>query len=246
MKSDKKKQPEGCLAGIYMGSVLRSIVEFSVFVLRILTKILIIFGLWVPAVYAIFGLIMYLAFDFSPFDFSTYSTIYLSGAVACVVCSLIISVKNIIIKPAKSIYKGYKHPFWEKKEKEEKEGEPQSLQNRWESYNQTKKDALLNPPEITGVKPKKEYPVPEYLPSNADFTQKTRSESERAKITLLPNWLPKKTAEQTTVTSAPMIEKPHIYFSKLEPGIMVHEYEDRYELYRLEGSKTVPVRVEYK
>lgn len=120
MKSDKKKQPEGCLAGIYMGSALRSIVEFSVFVLRILTKILIIFGLWVPAVYAIFGLIMYLAFDFSPFDFSTYSTIYLSGAVACVVCSLIISVKNIIIKPAKSIYKGYKHPFWEKKRKRRK------------------------------------------------------------------------------------------------------------------------------
>lgn len=232
------------MAGMFLGSVLRSIVEFSVFVLRILTKILIIFGLWVPAVYAIFGLIMYLAFDFSPFDFSTYSTIYLSGAVACVVCSLIISVKNIIIKPAKSIYKGYKHPFWEKKEEEKP---PQSLQNRWEVYNQTKNDAVLNTPEILAIKPKKEYAVPEYLPSNEDFIDRTTKESERAKITLFPNWLPKKTAEeQPIVASEPQLERPHIYFSKLEPDIMVHEYEDRYELYRLEGSKTVPVRVEYK
>lgn len=246
MQSNKKKQPEGCATGIFMGSVLRSIVEFSVFLLRIITKILIIFGLWVPAVYSIFGLIMYLGFSFNPFDFSLYSTIYLSGAVACIICSLIISVKNIIINPAKSIYKGYKHPIWEKKANEE-EDVPFSLQNRWEVHNQAKKEASYNPPEIIEMKQKKQYPSPEYLLPNDDFVDNTKIDSDKAKISLFPNWLPKKTEKQETiVVSTPLIEKPHVYFSKLEPELLVHEYDDRYELYRLEGNKTVPVRVEYK
>ncbi len=242
----KAKKNEGCISGLFIGSILRSFTEFMFFVLRILAKILIIFGLWVPAVYAAFGAALYFAFSFNPFDFSLYSTIYLSGAVACVICSLIISVKNLIVTPAKSVYKGYKHPIWEKKE-EEISAEESMLKNRWETYNQTKKESELNPPQIEPFKEKKEFPTPEYLLPNDDFKQKTKKESEKARITLFPDWLPKKTEEKKTVmVSEPPSEKPEVYFSKLEPELLVHEYSDRYELYRLEGNKKIPVRIEYK
>lgn len=249
MQSNKRNKIEGCSTGLFMGSLMRSIVEFVLFVVRILAKILIIFGLWVPVVYAIFGLVLNLSFDFNPFDFSLYSTIYLSGAVACIICSLIIAVKNLLINPAKSIYKGYKNPLWErpKEVKEDKEDIPYTLKNRWEVYGQTKKEVELNPPDIKEFKAKKPYPTPEYLLPNDDFRNKTKSESDKARITLFPNWLPKKVEKQETVmVSTPQVEKPFIYFSKLEPNILVHEYQDRYELYRLEGNIAVPVRVEYK
>ncbi len=248
----KAKKSEGCTSGLFIGSVLRSLTDFLLFLLRIIAKILVIFGLWVPAVYAAFGAVLYFAFSFNPFDFSLYSTIYLSGAVACIICSLIISVKNLIVKPAKSVYKGYKHPIWEKKEEELEDGEEISLKNRWETYNQTKKEVELNPPEIEAFQPKKEYPAPEYLLPNEDFKQKNKKESEKARITLFPDWLPKKVEEKkteekkTVMVSEPASEKPEVYFSKLEPDLLVHEYSDRYELYRLEGNKKIPVRIEYK
>lgn len=41
-------------------------------------------------------------------------------------------------------------------------------------------------------------------------------------------------------------EEPKIYLSKVESNTLIHEYEDRFEVYKMKDGKAVKDRVEYK
>lgn len=56
--------------------------------------------------------------DFEPFGSSLESVLYVFGLIICCICSLIIAVKNVIIKPAQNFKEGYKNPVWKKKEED--------------------------------------------------------------------------------------------------------------------------------
>ena len=79
-----------------------------------------------------------------------------------------------------------------------------------------------------------------------DFDEVLKEERSE-KISL--DWLPKRNSsepEKVNIVAETPTEKPQVYFSALEPDILVHEYSDRFELYRVNGHKTTPVGVEYK
>lgn len=65
------------------------------------------FGLYVPFFYFLYGLIIHLTLGVVLFDFSTNSQLYLLGLLLCLVSSVIISVRNIILTPLKSALKFY-------------------------------------------------------------------------------------------------------------------------------------------
>ena len=130
-------------AGEVTGSVLRSFFDFLLFLFKIIFKFLKLFGLWIPLIYALFGLIMHWAFCIDPFKFDTLGTLYLCGAIACIIGAAIISVSNIIVKPAKSIIKGFRNPIWKRKEPEEYEDV-----DKTEVIKADTKESLLNPPKI--------------------------------------------------------------------------------------------------
>lgn len=250
MKEKSKKKANK--TGLFVGSVLRSIVVFFGFILKFILKFVTVFGLWIPLIYASFGLILYLALDFNPFRLDTLGTLYLCGAIATVVCAAVIAVRNIVVKPVKSIYQGYKHPIWEKNREEAiaKELEMEKTVGKMETVRRYKKEVHLNPPEIEEFRSKTESDsMPDFLLPIEDFTVKTEREKDMVKYSLFPDWLPqidKEEPQNVVVKSIPSAEKPEIYFSNLEPDTLVHEYSDRFELFKVAGSRTIPIGVEYK
>ena len=61
----------------------------------------------VPFFYFLYGLIIHLTLGVALFDFSTNSQLYLLGLLLCLVSSVIISVRNIILTPLKSALRFY-------------------------------------------------------------------------------------------------------------------------------------------
>lgn len=220
------KKSTGCALGLFTGTILRFIVLVGQFLVTLIAKLLIVFGLWVPLIYAGIGGILYLATDFNPFDFSLYGTLYLSGAVATILCSLIISVKNIILKPAKSVVEGYKHPIWQHGKDEDGEALPSEKSLKGLALiKESKRAEKLAPPRISS------------------YDRRERKKSEREVFSPqnnlsspeLPDFIPPLTNEM-----------PKIYFSAVEPDTLIHQYSDRFEIYRFENNRKVLDRIEYR
>lgn len=242
---EEKKRPD---AGTFIGTIIRSVAIVLGFIFKVIIKACTLLGLWIPIVYSLFGVALYLIFKFNPFNFDTLGTLYLCGGIACIIGSAIIAVRNLIVRPVKSIYNGYKHPLWEKAEDAENI-EKKEAESRWSRYKKEKEIEKFLPPEVpqrkkTAAERTVDYGV--FLAPLDDFDEVLKEEQSE-KISL--DWLPKrgkKEPEKVNIVAETPTEKPQVYFSALEPDILVHEYSDRFELYRVNGNKTIPVGVEYK
>ena len=114
---------KGCAAGLMLGSILRAIVAVLSGIVKAVGAILWYTGLWVPALYALFGGVLYLVWKFNPFSGGLYETLYLVGFALCVVIFLIILVRNAVVRPFKSIAEGFRNPIWKKQDDEAKKKE---------------------------------------------------------------------------------------------------------------------------
>ena len=168
----------GCAAGLILGSALRLLALILEFFIRLIANLLVFFGLWVPFLYSILGLCLYFFLDFNPLDWDLEGQLYFAGLAVCLVCSGVITIRNLVLKPAKSVVKGYKEPLW-KKDREKK----------------VKKDMRAYPSETL------------------------REEIE---------------------------ERPNIYYSAIEEDTLIHEYSDRFEIFRLHDNRAKLDRIEYK
>jgi hypothetical protein len=255
-KKWEKPQARKLSVGLFLGSALRIIFGIIKGILKIVYKLLVFFGLWIPVVYVIFGAILHRFTGFNPFGFSLYGTIYLSGFVAAVVCCIIIAVKNAVVKPARSVYEGYKNPIWKKPPAAQKDEEEAELKARWESYKDAKR---LSPPPIDDFSPSRRPSVPppkrpEYLFDDRDFFPEEQRAEKTEQALSYYDWLPRNGGLEKSpiqspprVFSAPVYETPEVYFSKLEPNLLVHEYGDRFELFTVskDGGRR-QVKIEYK
>lgn len=244
----KKKNSFGDIIGAIAGGFAAIIKGL----IRLLLKVLVTFGLWLPALYALLGVILYYGADFNPFGFDVYSVIYLSGGVACVVCAIIISVRNVFVLPVKSAVNRRRDRLNDEWAEEKFAEEEQA-----ERLKKEKEERRFSPPEgdypvfdeKEQEKPReKEEKIeePEYL---VDLDEEDESEAERRKAgELLFDWVPvkKEFKAKPKMESTPKKEIPEVYFSKLNPSILVHEYKDRFELFQMTGDKTVYIGVEYK
>lgn len=97
----------GFIAGFAGAGILSVLMKFLGYVVRFLSTIMLYFGLYVPFFYFLYGLIIHLTLGVVLFDFSTNSQLYLLGLLLCLVSSVIISVRNIILTPLKSALKFY-------------------------------------------------------------------------------------------------------------------------------------------
>lgn len=264
---------KGCAFGVLFGTLLKVIVTILKVLIQILAKVLVFLGLWIPLVYAIFGVILFYGFDFDPFDFSLYSTLYLSGAIACIVCSLIIGVRNLFIHPTESIFEGYRHPIWERNREEniEKEEDAKFLSKKerkklsppdsddFKTYKSKPLDANFLPPRPSNSsinnnlppRPINKAPFINRTINNPEFIQNNPSNfipnNNFVADNIVPNYNymgnpPPQFIDTTTTT----IEKPSVYFSKIEPELLIHEYANRFEIFKIKNNTSVLDRIEYK
>lgn len=205
MSSDKMEKKKGCASGLVTGSMLRALVYLLKGLFKLIAALMVYFGLWIPSIYALFGCVLYLVFKFNPFDKSINAQLYLAGFALTVFCALIITVKNIVIKPTKSIIEGYKYPMWKRDKAQPKEQEAPPEYDK--EYKKDKRKKKIKEPENRYIRyPKEEYkePKPEYK------------------------------------------EQPRIYYSVREKDTLIHEYSDRFEVYRIVEGRPLLHKVEYK
>ena len=232
--------------GDILKSMGKGLGELLLGFVRLVLKIMITFGLWLPALYALLGVILYKGASFDPFDFSVYSVIYLSGGVACVVCAVIITLRNIIVRPVKKAIEKKRDKVSEAWKDDEAQATLDAEKARGEETIKA-----FSPPEIEDFDEKpaeraqEEPALPPYLVTDEDF-----SEEKSAKELLFDKreWRPvkKSPTDAPKIVSAPKKEIPDVYFSKIDPSILVHEYSDRFELYRVSGRTTKFIGVENK
>ena len=235
-KKETKKKPN---AGEVIGSGLRALVEFFVFFCKVVFKFLKITGLWIPLLYVLFGLILYWTLGFDPIQLDVWGTLYLCGMIACVLACAVILVRNVIVRPVKSIVRGYKNPVWRKKK----------YDVPTESVRADKLDKTYSPPPISDYAEQKDSTV-EYLAPIEDFVDKNDEELRRAQYSLYKDWLPKieeiEAQNNPKMVSVETKDAPKVYHSALQPDVIVHEYSDRFELYKERGGELVQIGVEFK
>ena len=179
---------------------------------------------------------------FDPFDFSLYSVIYLSGGFACVICAIIISVRHLVVDPVRNAVSRKRKKRDNQLADDEFESERQSRERQ-----ERDKEESLYPP----MREEEKRPVPPYLLDVEEGKDEKGEEKEDdLAASLLFDWLPKKTEEkekEPEVRSVPKKEIPQIYFSTLDPDVLVYEYSDRFELYRAKDDEPSEfIGVEYK
>ena len=137
------------------------------FVAEVIAKLIIYLGLWAPLLYLAYGGILMLIYkDFHMFSMDTNSIIYFVGLILCLIISVIITIKNLIVKPFKKIF--------------------------------SRKDVI-------------------------QYGDKDERKLKRN-----------------------MPEAPKIYNSRVNPGVIVYEYKNRYDLYEEHDNQLFLVATEYK
>lgn len=152
----------GCLLGGIVATVLEAAGKIIAFVLVRAAKAIRIFGLYVPIAYLLYGAVLYLVFDFGLFVKSVDGGLYSLGFALSLLCSVIITVRHLIVKPLREHFGG----------------------------------------EVI------------------EYESKRRSKHTP--------------------------EAPKIYRSRVNPGIIVYEYANRYDLYEKRGDGLTHVKTEWK
>lgn len=102
-----------------MGKFLSIIITIIFFIIKILYwllkaiviilgDILIFFGLYIPGLYLLFGATLSRYLDFSMINPGTDRTLFFVGLGLCLVCAVIITIRNLIIKPFKTVFGNFK------------------------------------------------------------------------------------------------------------------------------------------
>ena len=188
-------------AGIFF--LLKIVYWILKLIVSVLADIFIFFGLYIPALFLIFGVVLTKFTDFSFTSLDTNLNLYVVGLGLCVLCAVIITIRNLIIRPFKIV-------FGKTKEKTKK-----TLADRPKFKREDKEDRRR-------VEEK-----------SFDKRQDEKSFDEKDK------------REESIDNERE--ERPLIYRSEIYPEIIVHEYEDRFDLYKeVDGYGKKFFRTEYK
>lgn len=244
-KKKKQEETQKPDAGYIFGSILR-------FVYNVFVKYS---GLWIAAIYTIFGLILWVSSGLNPFKLDSEGhTLYLVFFFIFAFVSLVITIKKLIINPTKNIVKGFKSPAWQKKDtKDEPANATPTYQTTEEYYNipthtnLTRKD-IRQAKAAKAQLAKQTKKIPQ-LKRSVDYNEQPASTlppPPTPNFQSPPPYSPYSNSPWAQTTYSSPKEEPQIYLSILEANTLIHEYSDRFEVYRLINGNAVREKVEFK
>ena len=189
------------MTGVALGSVFRAVFYLIGVIVKVLASVLVFTGLWVPALYALLGCVLYLIYHFDPLNNQgLYEYLYLSGAVVTIIIALVIFIRNLIVNPIKKAVTGDDgtEPWKKKREKKRLE----------KALEREERDAKKR--------------------------ETARQKEEKEEIPIFDEPIYEKR------------EEPNIYLSKVEADTLIHEYSDRFEVYKLVDGRAIKDKVEFK
>lgn len=170
-------------------SVLKLIGSILKAVIKTLGNIIVFLGLYIPLFYVFFGFIIMATTEFNIAVNSVDRTLFYVGLALCCGCSIIIMIRNLLIRPFASVFSSFK---------------------RDDEYIETRPR-----PRMRTAATRRN---PRYIDEDAPCERRKRDDYDR----------------------------PLIYYSKRQPEILVHEYGNRFELYREMNGELKFYRTEYK
>ncbi len=257
----------GLIGGILklIGSILKAVGKVILAVFKLLS---------VAILYAVFGVILYSIWEFNPFDGSTYAILYLVGFGLSVVLSFVIAYKlsKMDNKKEKLIEKNEaptKPLSWFEKRKLKKEQEAEAKREETLKQERLAREDELREQERKLEELKAERLQAEILREERLIAEYRRESANAAlrdyDAVVTPHPLPNvqeeginnfrphqgantvpKTERYEAESVFSIQEQPIIYMSAIEENTLIHEYENRFEVYRLNGGEKVLDRVEYK
>ncbi len=95
---------KGIVIGILIVFVLKLLMYAFKITTKVLAHIIVYFGLYIPFFYCIFGLVLYGAFGLNFDSLNTNTMLFFSGLGLSLLCSLIITLRNLVVRPIKSVF----------------------------------------------------------------------------------------------------------------------------------------------
>lgn len=333
----------GCLAGILGGSILRGIVKAIGIIFKAIVNILVFTGLWIPGIYALAGVILWLTGTLDPLGSSIESMLFKAGFGVTVLIAILITFKNIFApskrrKQKRELKKQEKQEVKKERNKEKRstydyntkepenigfDSPPAPFDNYPSKLSRKEKrkikkiskeakseavfsdDNLKNPIESDFEEPNINSPIyvatvqngkvvytpivnmptPQEMPFNPNMQRPPQEMPFNSNMQRPPQPIPYDNTinmpyshipyqpesrhlnqntsyyqQQTNLNNYNRInpeseytkphsankEEPKIYLSKVESNTLIHEYEDRFEVYKMKDGKAVKDRVEYK
>lgn len=94
----------GCVLGFVASKVFSVIWSVLELVLSVVAKVVVYFGLYLPIMSLIFGGALYLAYGFNPFGGGVDGNLYIFGLCLSILGAVIITIRNVIIKPIQKYF----------------------------------------------------------------------------------------------------------------------------------------------
>lgn len=232
----KISKAKGCVGGLILGSAVRALIFIISAIIKALASVMVFLGLWVPFFYALLGGALYLLFQFDPFSGDLDSKIFIVGFGGSVLCALLITTKNLFGKPAQSIAEGFKKPIWQKQTEDTPPQDYTSPRRRYQN----------------------ETNAPQQLPKHRRRYQEEYEEAPRLQASRRHSYTDEAEPVQQYGGRQPqpqiasysgtkqIEESPKIYYSSLEGNTLIHEYSDRFEVFRIIDGRLLRDKVEYK
>lgn len=232
---------KGCVGGLILGSAIRALIFIMSALIKVIASFMVFFGLWAPFFYAILGGILYLVFQFDPFSGSIDSKIYLGGFAGTVLCAILITIKHLFDKPAQSVAEGFKKPIWKKEEENEEESVSSRRvygrdRRRYEDEDEYE--------ERDHYRSRGDYPRRE--DRRDDYRSDSRVSDYRNEDYRRRDYRNEDYRREEYEEKEILKERPKIYYSAREKDTLVHEYNDRFEVFRVIDGRTILDKVEYK
>lgn len=170
--------------------------------------------LWLPVIYIAFGYGLSVTFDFNPLAMDTNSIIYLVGLGISILVALVFFAQKKRKEKAKIKAKV-------QQAQAEQEDEPAPKPRKWNANRKT-----AQPVKEEYQEPPRQYKSSTYEPSRY---QESASTYEPPKYQEQSRYQ----APQSQCEQPRYQEVPQVYFSTNEENTLIHEYNNRFEVFRL-------------
>ena len=234
-------------------------------IIQVLTGLIIFLGLYIPLFYVLFGVILLVTTDFAFGGTGTDQILYYIGLGLCCIASLIIAIRNAIVRPISQVFA----PLTEYREemRQSREGRRgRHYEEDEEDYDPDEEDARDFRPRRREDRRREEayydeddrreeysrYPSPRDdrayrgYAEDREYPPYYREREDRPAYRPPIEERPRYEERDRRYDRYEEPERPLIYYSKRRPGVLVKEYSDRFELFEEDAHGRTYIGTEYK
>lgn len=84
-------------------TLLKGLIKLFNVIITIIARIMLLLGLWVPFFYIVISIIIMLSFKTNILSMTGYNYLYIIGLILCIIISIIITIRNLLLKPIKEL-----------------------------------------------------------------------------------------------------------------------------------------------